>query len=191
MMSEQELRDCIENLFDQQGLGDLRQYLTNLLFDSFLSWSIPSDDTHKPNGIIAFAFGHRVDKSGNRSSGPINELLADRLLHYSQKFDCPVWAQWEIGKIVEGRISKLNVIYPTYDNGKPIYLNTRGILELVKKDIEEGKTLFVIAHHDHLWRCVNSQKNLAIMQSLLKRICHRNMIQNRVKYGLETKRGMF
>lgn len=166
MMSENELRAAlVQHLRKQELDNSVSNFLADVLLDNCLSWkTAPFNKTQEIDGIVAFAFGNRVDDQGNRSPGPINEQLAETVVRYYSIFrannKCKVWAQWEIAlKISEDAIppNDLIVINPIHDltTGRTKYLSTKGVLEQVAQQLPEGKTVFVIAHRDHLWRCVN------------------------------------
>jgi hypothetical protein len=158
-MNDNELRAAIVQWLTAQGLDDVSEFLADVLFKYCLSWAVPSANTSEIDGIVAFAFGNRVDDLANRSPGPINKLLADKLVHYYSRCPRKVWAQWEIARLVDARIpsTDLTIIYPIHDRATDSveFLSTKGVLKQVEKQLPKGKTVLVIAHRDHLWRCVH------------------------------------
>lgn len=149
----------------EQGLDDSATFIATLLSRTLLNWKVKSDSNCvTPEAMIAFSFGHRIDKIGNREPGPINKQLAKCVESFYRKFRCPVWAQWEVGISINLKIiprKKIKIIYPTYDkiNDVPIYLSTLEIFKTIKGDFKKGNKLLIIAHHDHLWRCVETARN--------------------------------
>jgi hypothetical protein len=157
-MNNNDLQAAILGELNQQGLTDVGESLSAVLVEYCLTWKVSASDLSEVDGIVAFAFGNRVDKLGNRSPGPVNELLAQALYKYYSLYHCKVWAQWEIAELISNRIPHADLVpvYPNHDRTKDQlqYLSTKGVLEQIKKNLPEGKRILVIAHRDHLWRCI-------------------------------------
>jgi hypothetical protein len=142
----------------EQGLGDDAENLARIILDHCLSWNVSPSDVDHVDAIVAFAFGNRIDEYGNRTPGPINALLADVAVDVYEKFNCQVLAQWEIAKLLSGRIpaDQLYSINPALDaqTDTKKYLSSAGVLEQVRTIIEEHSSIFIVAHRDHLYRCL-------------------------------------
>jgi hypothetical protein len=156
---------------DDELAGDVASWVK----DCALSWKVPEAGKNvKPHGIVAFAFGYLIDEYGQKTPGETNRILANKLLEYCRRFQVKAWVQWEIVKAVldEGVQDDIDLvndpsrcvpIYPKHDRrlDRLSYLSSWDIAQEVAKEIppskEEvsGKTLLVVAHRDHLRRCVN------------------------------------
>ena len=151
----------ISNHLIEQGLDEkLAKELTHVLIHCCLTWKEESGDFIQAKSITAFSHSFRQDKMGSKTSGPINEKLAELTYRYYAKLNVPVFAQWEVGILLEGRIppGNLFIVYPTIDNSKECsYLST---IDVVNKAIDEylmnpdiHSPTLVIAHKWHAVRC--------------------------------------
>lgn len=156
MPAEKEMVNMISNYLGSQGLEDEAEFIANKIFEATLQWAVPTNSDVIPHGILVLAFGHGVDECGNRFPRFLNEELATKAIKYYRLYKCPVWAQWEVGILLEKHIplDDLNIIYPAYDNIKdcPLYLTTEDILRRIEGKVDKGKRLLVCSHRDHLWR---------------------------------------
>jgi hypothetical protein len=149
--------DHIKAALCEHGLGDDAGILARIILDHCLTWNVSPSDVDHVDAIVAFAFGNRIDEYGNRTPGPINALLADAAVAVYEKFDCQVLAQWEIAKLLSGRIpaDQLYSINPAFDaqTDSIKYLSSAGVLEQVRNHIDKKSSIYIVAHRDHLYRC--------------------------------------
>lgn len=160
MLNRQDIKEHLH----AQGIGDEADELSRLIIESCLTWSISSSSTQRVDAIVAFAFGNRIDDVGNRTPGPINKQLADVVASLYAQFLCQVIAQWEIAQVLSNRISteKLISINPLYDSAadQVNYLSTTGVLEQAFEFLHDTQTIYVVAHRDHLVRCLQTAQRM-------------------------------
>ena len=164
-----ECKECIAETLRNQGLEDLSDETSNVVSTCALEWTVADNGSpEEAETIAAFSFGYRIDPNGNRRSGPINDELAEVVVKHYNSRPRRVFAQWEISEAIGNRIpeSDLVTIFPQVDKstGTVRYLSTKDVLSNVRETREKQGTvsdsgpLLVIAHRDHLFRCVQEAK---------------------------------
>lgn len=146
----------------------LRDELAEIVLHDCLDW-VPArveELGQQFDYLIGFAFGHRFQDNGNRSSGPVNKELAEILTTKYEAHDPgsrpEVWAQWEIaehlkGTKVEGE-GNLKPVYPdisiTLD--KVDYASTVTVTKKIRSTLgpNDMPSALLVAHPDHSRRCL-------------------------------------
>lgn len=138
----------------------LARELAVILAEDALLWRAPEILPMRVRAIFGFTFGNRMLANGNRMPGPVNELLAERVLMLRQHTAAPVFAQWEVAEALAGRVpaAALTVINPGRDaRGEPVYLGTAQVMTEIAARIGTPEGLgpvAVVAFSDHLHRAV-------------------------------------
>lgn len=150
-----------------------------MIFDIYLISKPKECPIHKVTSILAFSFGNRANgKSGNSvlpheqealaDPGPINEQLADAVYELYSQQPVPIYAQWEIARFLESKYQLANVvsIEPKFTSARKIeYLSTLGVVQQAVVIAQGAATLgtcAVIAHHDHVRRCVMTAQSCGV-----------------------------
>ncbi|WP_199726371.1 hypothetical protein [Acidipila sp. EB88] len=117
---------------------------------------------------MVYDFGNRPAARGEPHShpepGPINQMLADAVLQVAQHCGGPVYAQWEIAKLLKGKHPDVSAIEPVVAaDGTVTYLSTDGVAQAVvalanRPGARKLGTVCVVAHRDHSKRCVATSK---------------------------------
>lgn len=122
-----------------------------------LTWKVPYsklEGLKNADAIFAFSFG----QGENKTPGSINQALAHSAKNLHQKTKLPILAQWEIADALKKLKSK--VVYSAYpQNG---FMNTKEVADqfsVYSKKLKV-KTVIVIAHPDHQYRCGEILKKL-------------------------------
>ncbi|MDH3296228.1 MAG: hypothetical protein OER95_18060, partial [Acidimicrobiia bacterium] len=126
------------------------------------------------DGILAFAFGNRVDAGGDAAAerpaeiapGPVNQALGQVVSELLRRRIgvSAIWAQWEIAAVLESDhglgADRVRAIRPTAElNGSMAYLSTRGVARAAVADAGGPQAMgrvVVVAHRDHLDRCLRA-----------------------------------
>lgn len=158
------LQENIAEYLDRQGLDEISKEMAEIIDEDVLTWKIENrGDPKETDTIFAFSFGFRLDENGARKPGPINKQLADKVVEYYNEKPRPVYVQWSIYEALDGRIDENDLIpiYPETDPEKSItrHLSTKGVLKKIIEKLRprEPKDIgpvLIIAHRDHLVRCV-------------------------------------
>ncbi|HEY9414832.1 MAG TPA: hypothetical protein VIQ30_08760 [Pseudonocardia sp.] len=132
-----------------------------------LTWHADAEPYEFADYIIAFAFGNRPPANGGDPAttlaepGPTNEALADVIAAMVRTKRVPVYAQWEIARILESKHHVNNVvsIEPVIEeDGTIVYLSTDGVAKQVAElqaDLPGGPgRASVVGFRDHHKRCV-------------------------------------
>ncbi|MGL5028119.1 MAG: hypothetical protein ACRC6P_19390 [Shewanella oncorhynchi] len=122
------------------------------------------------NVLIGFAFGNRPNESGKPNElakpGPMNEALAACCAAIYRKKPMTMYIQWEIARFLDSErytdIPSKDIvsIEPHWDeNGGLIYLSTDGVVQDIINQHFDGDpttvgTTVVVAHRDHIKRCI-------------------------------------
>ena len=171
-MEEPMLERLTAMLADQLGDRDLAADLAPRLWDVGFSWNAPTIRAGAIDCIVAYAFGNRPrpgPPAAHTASltdrldlpGPVNALLADAVVALRRIRPAPVFAQWEIAHCLSATPSPSDVvsIEPIVNEaGEVVYLSTEGVaraaVEAHGGDPAAMGTVAVVAHRDHLKRCV-------------------------------------
>jgi len=151
-------------------LGDatIAHELANALREDVLAWRAPEIDVTKIKTILAFTFGNRLLRNGNRSPGPVNEALADVAARLYRQTGAPLYAQWEVAEAVGTRIpaNMVTAIFPNRDErAEPVYLSTSDVVSAVVQgaaDRHSFGVVGVVGFADHLWRCVATARRFGL-----------------------------
>lgn len=132
-----------------------------------LTWHPETEPLKFADYIIAFAFGNRPPKDGGDPAttlaepGPVNEALADVIAAMLQSRRVPVYAQWEIARVLEVKhhINNVISIEPVInEDGTIVYLSTddvaKRVAELRSKVPGGPGRASVVGFRDHHKRCV-------------------------------------
>ncbi len=161
-LDEQQIRDYLE----AQGLGAISKSLAVIILQNCLRWSVSAPPDEPVDALVAFAFGNRIDKVGNRTPGPVNEQLADIVENLYKQHKCTVIAQWEIAHFLLHKIpeKKLVSIHPQFDpvSDRVIYLSTRGVLDKARDHLAKTACIYIVAHRDHLVRCLQTASEMGL-----------------------------
>lgn len=159
-LSEQAIRRHLE----LEGVSENAENLARILLEQCLTWSVSAPEMKQIDALLTFAFGNRIDDYGNRTPGPVNAQLADVVESLYQEFNCTVIAQWEIAQLLLNRIPPEHLISvnPIYDSAsdRVNYLSTAGVLKQARDILNDTKTIYVVAHRDHLVRCLQTAQRL-------------------------------
>jgi len=141
--------------------------------EDVLSWRAPEIAPERITTILAFTFGNQMQPNGNRTPGPVNEMLGDLTARLHGETGAPVFAQWEIAEAVGGRVpqDKLTAIFPARDaRAEPLYLSTSGVVEAVIGRVGDPGlfgTVGIVAFADHAWRCVATARRFGLTDAAL------------------------
>lgn len=132
-----------------------------------LTWHPDAEPYEFADYIIAFAFGNRPPANGGDPAttlaepGPTNEALADVIAAMLRTKRVPVYAQWEIARILESKhhINDVISIEPVIEeDGTIVYLSTDDVAKRVaelRADRPGGPgRASVVGFRDHHKRCV-------------------------------------
>lgn len=132
-----------------------------------LTWHADAEPYEFADYIIAFAFGNRPPANGGDPAttlaepGPTNEALADVIAAMLRTKRVPVYAQWEIARVLESKhhIGNVISIEPVIEgDGTIVYLSTDDVAKRVaelRADLPGGPgRASVVGFHDHHKRCV-------------------------------------
>lgn len=136
--------------------------LANLDWSRRCDYGLPAGrDQPAIGAIVAFAFGNRIQEGGHIIPGPTNQALGEATAQLYRLTQSPIYAQWEVAETLSGKVpdKAMHAIYPEKnpEDGGEIYLSTAGIIEKIKSwtgDPRSLGALYVVAHKDHLCRCV-------------------------------------
>jgi hypothetical protein len=170
------LKQQIAEYLQEQGVkgnsritdNDLSETLAEAIIDNCLIWipakEMSSSSVRSVDAIIGFAFGNRFEPHGNRNAGPINKKLRDLVVEFYNAIQAQyrpprVWVQWEIGDYISNTDippSNLTVLEPEPDIEKDEvkYVSTIKVMQEVSKDLVKKSSILVVAHPDHIGRCV-------------------------------------
>ncbi|WP_298440564.1 hypothetical protein [uncultured Ferrimonas sp.] len=166
MPREALIKQLTEHLQHQLGHSHddpiLAAQLAVAFYDAMLDWRAPEIGEAEPVGaIIACAFGYKRQPNGNITPGPMNQLLAKRVIELQHQYQCPAYMQWEISEAVGSSIAPQHVvainpdIHP--DDATVSYLSTQGVIDKVAQQVPDpgslGKVLIVAWRH-HVTRSV-------------------------------------
>lgn len=125
--------------------------------------------------IVAFAFGNRIGVGGEVEPGPVNHQLARLVGHLHARTGAPTLAQWEIAHsltrstFTDARaMGSVHSIEPVVEpDGTVRYLNTTGVAQAAAErmrahGLEPKAAVAVVAHIDHVNRCVAELERLGI-----------------------------
>jgi hypothetical protein len=151
-------------------LGDpaVATELAGLLQEDALAWRAPEIEPRRISAILAFTFGNRMQPSGNRSPGPVNEAIAEVVARLQQATRAVVYASWEVAEALQSQAPGARVvpIYPDRDaRAEPLYLNTDDTVRRAAALAGGAAALGVVgivAFGDHLWRCVATARRLGM-----------------------------
>ena len=127
-------------------LGDpaVARAYAELFVADVLQWKPPLVEPKEVKTIVAYTFGNRIDRNGNRSLGP-RQRGARRHCRPAARGDGRTWiyAQWEIAEAIGNRV---RVAAPRLDHAsqkrsfEPVYLSTGGVAAAVvnKRAIPDG-----------------------------------------------------
>ena len=110
--------------------------------------------------LVVLSFGNRVAEDGTVSAGPVNEALADAVQAHVAEQPTPVYAQWEVARILQERgVPDVVSIEPQLGaDGTPTYLSTSGVTDQVvqraQADGVDLGTVGVVGFADHVVRGV-------------------------------------
>lgn len=168
-LTEEQLSAAIESrLMGQLNNAETAADMTRFLMQQVLTWKAETIDIKQADTIIAYAFGNRIDKNGNKLPGPMNQQLADLVVDVYNEKRMPVYAQWEIAEAIGGRIDADDLIpvYPKVDDsGQVIYLSTLGVAEetvRLAKGVDNIGTALIIAFYEHHLRAVSLSRAAGI-----------------------------
>lgn len=132
-----------------------------------LTWRPETEPLSAADYIVAFSFGNRPPAGGADPAkvlaepGPVNEQLADVIAAMRKAKQVPVYAQWEIARVLESkhRMSDVVSIEPDYQpDGTIVYLSTddvaRKVAQLRAKAAAGAGRASVVGFRDHHKRCV-------------------------------------
>ncbi|MBU7027962.1 MAG: phosphatase PAP2 family protein [Theionarchaea archaeon] len=174
VVTMKKLQEDIAKYLDQQGLGEISEEMAKIINEHVLTWKVGNkSDPKETDTIFAFSFGFHLDENGARKPGLKNRQLADKVVKYYNEKPRRVYVQWSIYEALDGRISEEDLIpiYPETDPEKSItkHLSTKDMLErivekLKPKEPEDIGPVLIIAHRDHLARCVRmaEEKGFAV-----------------------------
>lgn len=124
--------------------------------------------------IVAFSFGNRVAADGAVEPGPLNRRLAAAVTRAHALTAAMVVAQWEIARVLGEQPlppdEVVRSIEPTRrSDGTTAYLNT---VAVARAAIEgngptDGGAVAVVAHADHVARCVRELGRLSVRVGVL------------------------
>ena len=112
------------------------------------------------DSLVVLSFGNRIAPDGTVTAGPTNEALADAVQAYVAEHPTPVYAQWEVARILQARgVPDVVSIEPEVGpDGQPVYLSTSGVTDQIVATAEADGvdlgTVGVVAFGDHLVRSV-------------------------------------
>jgi hypothetical protein len=142
--------------------------LARFVQDNVLTWHAPTADAASFHTILAFTFGNRMDVTGNRAPGPVNEAIAAVAAEVQRRSRAVVYAQWEVAQPLAGLLPGATVIpvYPDRDSrAEPVYLGTQGVVRRVL-DLAGGAATLgsvgIVAFRDHIRRCVATARALGL-----------------------------
>lgn len=153
----------IEKLAGELGSQSVAQKLAPLFLDAMLNWSYPQMPVREADSILAYSFGNRIAEgasAGPALPGPINASLARAVVAIRSVRQVPVYAQWEIARVLQEtyRMDRVVPIYPDKDaSGKEVYLSTEGVAKAVVHRAGSASALgrvAVVGHRDHVKRCI-------------------------------------
>lgn len=156
------------HLAGELGDHETARALAELLREDALSWRAPETDPARIETIMAFTFGNRMLPNGNRTSGPVNEALADVAVALYRQRPVAIYAQWEVAEAIGARVpqEKVTAIYPGRDErAEPVYLSTSGVVSAViamQADRRSLGVVGVVGFADHLWRCVTTVRQFGL-----------------------------
>lgn len=172
MINKEKLIQHLRKQGLDSGSEKVADKIADILLKQVLSWKVETSETsinpEDAEAILGFSFGFRFVDNGNKIPGFINERLADKVAEYYTYKKRLVYAQWEICEALAGQVQKndLHPIYPDVDETKTDnavkYLGTKDVLKKITEKLKiEGKqisSVLIVAHHDHLLRCVRLAK---------------------------------
>jgi hypothetical protein len=129
-----------------------------------LAYRPPTVPAAEVDQVVVFSFGNRVADDGTVSPGPMNEALADAAAAFVADRPVPVYAQWEVARLLAERgVPGVVSIEPGVDaNGEVVYLSTAGVAaEAVRLAADAGAplgTVGVLCFQDHAARCVSTAR---------------------------------
>lgn len=160
----------INSLADEVG-GD-RGAATNLVdtvWPYLFEWTPPVVAPSDLDLIVAFAFGNRLIPGTDpartlQDPGPVNADLARVVAQTRSGREVPVYAQWEIARILRaahGMDDVISIDPITRPDGTFEYLSTSGVAAAVAEMRKVAtsavtETAGVIGFADHAWRCVKT-----------------------------------
>ncbi|MCS6211590.1 hypothetical protein [Shewanella baltica] len=128
----------------------------------------------KADVLIGFAFGNRPNESGDPNElaqpGPMNEALAASCAEIYRKKPMTMYVQWEIARFLDSvrypdiPAKDIVSIEPYWDDkGTLIYLSTDGVVQTIVNQHFHGDpttvgSAVVVAHRDHVKRCITTCK---------------------------------
>jgi hypothetical protein len=164
-----EVKTALEDyLADQLNDATIAKELSTMVVEDLLNWKAPTIALAQIDSIVAYAFGNRILSNGNRLPGPMNDALADLVVQLHKETNVPVYVQWEIAEAIGDRIApeKVISINPVLDaQANIVYLSTAGVASAVIKHVGSAQKLgkvAVIAFNDHLYRCVQTSRDLGM-----------------------------
>lgn len=172
---EAPLSDCGSQIDDliawlSAELGDFPDVATlaRFLQNNALNWHAPTADAATFRTILAFTFGNRMDLTGNRAPGPVNEAIAAVVAEVQRRGRAIVYAQWEVAQPLVGLLPGATIIpvYPDRDSrAEPVYLGTQAVVRRViglAGGAEMLGSVGIVAFRDHLRRCVATARALGL-----------------------------
>jgi hypothetical protein len=130
-----------------------------------LAYRPPTVPDAEVDQVVVFSFGNRVAEDGTVTSGPMNEALADATAVFVADHPVPVYAQWEVARLLADRgVAGVVSIDPDVDAaGEVVYLSTAGVAaKAVTLATDAGTPLGavgVLCFQDHAARCVSTARS--------------------------------
>jgi hypothetical protein len=137
------------------------------LIDVGLTWAPPTASLDSFAFVIGYSFGNRTPPGGGDPTkvlplpGPVNKQLADTIAAITTRRTMPVYAQWEIARILASEHAMTDVvsIEPVRAaDGTITYLSTDGVAAQIlskRKTIPSGVgRACIVGFRDHVKRCV-------------------------------------
>ena len=124
--------------------------------------------------IVAFAFGNRVAAAGAVEPGPLNRRLAAAVTWAHALTGAVVVAQWEIARVLgeqplpaDDAVRSIEPIRRS--DGTTDYLNTKAVARAAIEGHAppDGGAVAVVAHADHVARCVRELGRLSVRAGVL------------------------
>jgi hypothetical protein len=108
--------------------------------------------------IIALSFGQGI----NNTPGKSNEVLAQIVADFENKYALPIVAQWEIADCIPERIQDVMSFVVREHRQKGQYLDTFEVLAQAKEYCDKFgfRKAIIVAHPDHMPRCVAVAKKI-------------------------------
>src|SRR6266498_2483076 len=112
------ITDDVQQMIRDHLLGegldvDSASALCRIIVAHCLKWNVEDlRDPDEANSILAFSFGNRIAPNGNRTPGPINDMLASIVTRHYRRKPRPVYAQWEIAETAIADGVSTEPIYP-------------------------------------------------------------------------------